>query len=271
MGRGALRRRASGPRSSSRCACGTSRRCGGGSSSSAGTTRRSGSCCSSRTRGTTGACSRSSRRCSPTCRGCGRLRVAEALASRAASADRAAARLAAVASSATGRSARPRPRRRRRAARDSAMAPEVSITRVARAEAIDEVRLRGDSRFRVGAATSARAPARDGRTARSRAATSRIAGDEPDLVAELGEAAFDELDRLDDDRRRAVALARRPSRRGSRAGPPDGRSPRGGASASGSANTMRPSAARSSEPSARRTPGPNASTIAGQRRRCPAR
>ena len=75
----------------------------------------------------------------------------------------------------------------------------------------------------------------------------RVAGHEPDLVARLGEAALDELDRLDHDagvdclRARAIRQDPRPDRGWTIAS----RSRR----AAGSANTIRPSAARSSVPS----------------------
>ena len=64
-------------------------------------------------------------------------------------------------------------------------------------------------------------------TGEARALDRRVAGDEPDLVADVGEPALDQLDRLDDDGRSAGRLARPRSPRGSAAGPPDGRSPRG--------------------------------------------
>ena len=77
-----------------------------------------------------------------------------------------------------------------------------------------------------------------------------------------GQPALDELDRLDDDGRGAVRVGPLRSRRGSAAGPPDGRSPRGRAGRPGSAKTIRPRAARSSDPSGRRRASPNRSKTA---------
>ena len=77
--------------------------------------------------------------------------------------------------------------------------------------------------------------------------------DQPDLVALGGQAALDELDRLDDDRRGAAPRRPRPSRPGSAAARRDGRSPRGRAAPPGPRRPRRPSAARSSAPSARRS------------------
>ena len=90
--------------------------------------------------------------------------------------------------------------------------------------------------------------------------------DEPDLVAALGEPALDELDGLDHGERGA-------GRRGAaRARPRPARRTRGctiasrSASAAGSANTMRASAARSSVPSAAKTAVAEARTDGPERR-----
>ena len=131
----------------------------------------------------------------------------------------------------------------------SAIEPDVSMTRVAGgARRVHEVALRGDSRVRIASAAGSPRRRRNG-APDALALRGGRAGDQPDLVAQVGESPFDELDRLDHDRWRAGSPLPPPWPRGFVGGPRDGRWPRAAASAPESANTIRPSAGRSSVPS----------------------
>ena len=91
----------------------------------------------------------------------------------------------------------------------------------------------------------------------------RVAGHQPDLVADRGQAALHELDGLDHDGRRTVGLG---GGHGGLDRPAHVRVGQGfqPARAPGSPNTVAASAPRSSPPSGPATAGPNAATIAAR-------
>ena len=138
----------------------------------------------------------------------------------------------------------------------------VSMTRVAIGpDAVGEPGLRGDPALRV---VRRRAAADEAR--RAGPSGSQVTSQTSSHT--LGEAALDQLDRLDDDGRGVGRLGAPRSRariRGRTAGWTIASRSR---SAAGSAKTIRPSAARSSVPSPRSTPSPEPRD---DRRRAPAR
>ena len=133
--------------------------------------------------------------------------------------------------------------------RVSASDPEVSIRRVA----TGSTRSR---RWRCAAIRRSASSAAEPAIAQPAPLDRRVAGDQPDLVAQLGEPALDELDRLDDDRRRTRRVGGLDPRPGSAAGRRDGRSPRDRAGPPDRRTRSGRARARSSVPSGARTLGP---------------
>ena len=130
--------------------------------------------------------------------------------------------------------------------RVAAWSPSVSMTWVARGRRrIDQIALRRDPLAR-------RHPRRHPAPTRRSQLDIRIAGDEPDLVAQVGEPALDELDRLDHHGPGACPLRALERREDAR--PDRGMDDRLQVAqrAADPLKTMRPSAARSSSPSGRR-------------------